>query len=160
MKLSILILSCGLITVTISSCRLWEQWRPQPPLLPTLSLRGEVINEAIIHRYPEYGDGNRDGCLVSGELGILLDSVVVIDSIIHLYGIAKDNKTLTPIIKQFISFYPVQAQQKFSTDAEGRFHLYNKNSINDPLVIYIIGFRKFKIDRLLLIELAAEQDDN
>lgn len=127
-------------------------------MLPTLSLRSEVINQAVIHRYPEYGDGRRDGCLVSGELGILLDSVVVADRIIHLYGIARDNKTLTPIIKQFISFYPVEIQQKFSTDAEGRFHLYNKNSINDPLVIHIIGFRQFKIDRLLLLELAAEQD--
>lgn len=44
--------------------------------LPTFSLNGKEQNQLIFDRVPEYGDGNKDGCIVGAQfsLSISLDS--------------------------------------------------------------------------------------
>lgn len=101
-----------------------------------------------------------DGCtpFPMNEIGLLLDSVVVVGNIAHIYGVVVGRQK-TPLPGLNVSYSSLIGIANYRTDEEGRFHL-QVNYVAEKLCLLYVranGHRQLLINLNQLVRLAAEE---
>lgn len=104
----------------------------------------KLHNNWIIRRIPEYGNGNRDGCIIKGEFSIVLHS----NDLKSWYGKVLDVESLKPLAGSTVQLldYSGNTVKKVYTDSAGNFNFEQNNKKISKLQIDYIGYISFKAD--------------
>lgn len=109
--------------------------------LPTFSLNGKEQNQLIFDRVPEYGDGNKDGCIIGAQfsLSISLDST-------FLSGEITDAESKEPVGFSIVRcFYNGKNFTYIISDENGYFEC-DLTEQPDVIEVKSVGYRTLIID--------------
>jgi hypothetical protein len=122
-------------TVTLLSCASYRG-----VTLSTLTINSKARNNLIIDRYPEYGDGNPDGCIIMAEMKVQLN---ITDKGKTINGSVRDVNTGDTLRNvNVLLINTTGLESKLNTDSNGRFSFHSEFKV-DTIKIEAIAYRRF-----------------
>lgn len=108
--------------------------------LSTLTIDGKSRNGKIINRYPDYGDGQADGCVVMSEMKVDIQES---DKFKNIAGSITDVETNEVLCNANITLKTINNKEiQAVTDMYGRFSIVSDARIISISVGYV-GYRHF-----------------
>jgi hypothetical protein len=111
--------------------------------LPKFSYNNKFHNSLILNRVAEYGDGERDGCIIMPEMYLSLKSV----DRKKFEGEIKDAKCLEAISYASIQIFVdhTESSIQLQSDVNGRFSFIRQPNIS-KLKVSTVGYRTLVLD--------------
>ena len=111
--------------------------------LPKFSYNNKYYNSLIKNRVPEYGNGERDGCMPMAEIYLSLKS----ENQKEFRGEIKDVRSLEPISYASIQIFTNNSDTpiQLMSDINGHFDLTRQSGIS-RLTISTVGYRTLILD--------------
>jgi len=124
-----------LFLVTMAGC---ASFHPKPEF----AFNGITRNHWIIDRKPQYGDGNRDGCIVMSEMKVRLSQITPG----NYNGLISDVEEVDSLFSVTLIVNPgTTLEQEFKSDLRGRFSFQYPQKINQ-IAFDGFGFRKMLVN--------------
>lgn len=109
--------------------------------LSAFTLNSKKANSKIVDRFPDYGDGHKDGCLVMAEMHLVL----TIDKAGLVKGEISDVDSGTPLSNASVILQTDSHQNiRLTTDSLGLFQTKINGSLKAARIDYI-GYRRMII---------------
>ena len=109
---------------------------------PQFAFNGNTRNSWIVDRKPQYGDGERDGCIVMSEMKVQLRQ----DAPGHYSGLIRDVEEIETLMFVTMIVNPgTSSAQEFTSDQGGRFSFQFSEKIRQIAFDGIV-FRKILVN--------------
>ena len=109
--------------------------------LSTFTLNSKKANSKIVDRFPDYGDGHKDGCLVMAEMHLAL----MTDKTGQIEGRVSDVSTGMPLNNASVLVKTdLQQDIRLATDSLGSFQTQIRGRLNVVRLDYV-GYRRMII---------------
>ena len=137
MKIRIILI----LTILISSCGGTKNLTE----LSELTIQNQTANKFIVDRKPDYGDGNRDGCVIMDEISMDIDHL----NERSISGKVFDSKTKEPLNNAKLTLITNQNGLTNKTIITSNFNGFFKSELNGKptkIEVEYIAYRNLKIN--------------
>lgn len=102
---------------------------------------GKPHNSLIVDRIPDYGDGHPDGCIIMGEMKLVLRDI----DQQTVEGLVTDVDNGKPVLAEVWMHRKDGSSDTFRTDMQGRF-LFTRSSPVKKLRVRSIAYRPLQVE--------------